>query len=143
MVSNVNYIKKEVKTVSYLVDNDTCKQFQKQNRQRTALCLDGNIWRTKMKRMCGCSAVSLLCYNHFIINFQDYFTVTLSVSNMNTEYLAFLEGNFEQFYNFHLVHYCISWFRFYIFRKIFNLIFYTFHYMDAVTFCTSQLSFKF
>lgn len=110
-----------------LVDKDTCKQFQKQNRQRTALCLDGNTWRTEMKLLCGCSAVSLLCYNHFIINFQDYFTVTLSISNMNTEYLVFLGGNFEQaenkFYNSHLVRYFISWFRFYIFRKIFNLIF--------------------
>lgn len=82
--------------MSYLVDKDTCKQFQKQNRQRTTLCLDGNTRRTEMKLVCCCSAVSLLCYNHFIINFQDYFTVTLSFSNMNTEYLVFLGGNFEQ-----------------------------------------------
>lgn len=82
--------------MSYLVDKDTCKQFQKQNRQRTALCLDGNTRRTEMKLVCCCSAVSLLCYNHFIINFQDYFTVTFSISNMNTKYLVFLGGNFEQ-----------------------------------------------
>lgn len=30
---------KRTKNVSYLVDKDTCKQFQKQNRQRTTLCL--------------------------------------------------------------------------------------------------------
>lgn len=138
---------KRSKNVCYLVDKDTCKQFQKQNRQITTVCLDGNTWRTETKITHKRSAVSLLYYNYFITNFQDYFVASLSNPSMNVDYLVFLGGrefkkDWKLFCSSHLGHYFFSGCRFCNFSKIFNLILYNFQYMDIITFCIKQLSFN-